>query len=496
METERKSASAATADSIARLERFAGQSREEAARSEVIRKMPPWMERAIVYWVAGAVAVTFALLFFGQVHVSVTAKGRILPEGDVVVVQALQSGVVNAVLARPGERVSAGNPLVRLDVSESGINLAELKRKEAVQVAQLESLRNSLRAVRQALADPENAATVRHPNLTGMAMQSIANLEEARRKLAAARQELARAPERRKLQQREIELTKENISINEKNFRLQQAALEEEERLLKQKAEQLASFRALAEKKLISSFELSSHQDRYRSEANNLLSLRQRLDQQAIDISNQKLRLADLELKAQNEERDRRRDVESAEMAYQQSLAALRRDGAELESQILEAETALATQRERIGLAERNVALTTIAAPVSGTISALKIGNAGELVSAGAVVASIAPEGAPLVVEASLPNKDVGFVRPGLDARIKVDAYPFEQFGVVPARVEHVLPGNDANFLIKLRLLEDRIRHGGSELYLFPGLAVEADMLTGKQRLIRLLFKKGDEEKK
>jgi len=481
---------------MARLERYAGQSREEAARSEVIRRMPPWMERAIIYWVSGVVAATFALLFFGQVHVSVTAKGRILPEGDVVVVQALQSGVVNAVLRRAGDRVRAGDPIVRLDVSESGINLAELRRKEAIDTAQLESLRASLRAVRAALADPEHAATAHYPNLTGGTLQSIANLEEARRKLAAAREELARAPERRRLQQREIELTKENIAVNEKNYRLQQAALAEEERLLKQKGEQLKSYRALAEKKLISSFELSSHEDRYRSEANNLLSLRQRLDQQAIDISNQKLRLADLELKAQNEERDRRQNVESAEMAYAQSLAALRRDAAELESKILEAEAALATQRERIGLAERNVALTTITAPVAGTISALKIGNAGELVSAGAGVASIAPEGVPLVVEATLPNKDVGFVRPGLDARIKVDAYPFEQFGVVRARVERVLPASDGNFLVTLRLLEDRICQGGSELYLFPGLTVEADMLTGKQRLIRLLFKRGGEEKK
>ena len=95
----------------------------------------------------------------------------------------------------------------------------------------------------------------------------------------------------------------------------------------------------------------------------------------------------------------------------------------------------------------------------------------------------------PLVVKATVPNKDIGFVKVGMAARIKVDAYPFGQFGSVPARVRQIVPvGKEDNFTMTLELLQNSIKADEHQIQLFPGLTVQAEVQTKNQRLFELLF--------
>ncbi len=96
----------------------------------------------------------------------------------------------------------------------------------------------------------------------------------------------------------------------------------------------------------------------------------------------------------------------------------------------------------------------------------------------------------PLVVQAVVPNKDIGFIKVGMSAQIKVDAYPFQRFGSLPARVHEIFPsvGNDDNFTMTLELLQNSIQADEHEIQLFQGLTVQADVQTRNQRLFDLLF--------
>jgi hemolysin D len=160
-------------------------------------------------------------------------------------------------------------------------------------------------------------------------------------------------------------------------------------------------------------------------------------------------------------------------------------------TQLQELQSTIDTTAQRIHLAEAQVSLTTIVAPVAGTVTELKIKNAGELVGAGTPVASIVPESVPLVAEVAVPNKDIGFVRAGTDVRVKIDAFPFRQFGTVAATVAQVLPNADAenNFRVKIRLQRTTLGADDS-IHLFPGLTVQADILTAEQRLLSVIFSK------
>ncbi|MDO8835715.1 MAG: HlyD family efflux transporter periplasmic adaptor subunit, partial [Vicinamibacterales bacterium] len=352
------------------------------------------------------------------------------------------------------------------------------------------------RLIDRILARPERAlADTRSLSVAtvGNVAQIVNELENLRGRVDAARKAVAGWPSRRSASAREIELTRENIAVNEKSYASQARLITSGEAALVQKQTQLNGFRNLAERRLISSLELAAEEEKVRSAEAAATEARRRVEQLAVDISNQKIKLAELEGRMAAEPAVRDAAVRLAENAMRQSLSLLRQEGANMGIQLTEAESTLRATQARATMAENNVALSSVTTPVAGMVAEMKVSNTGELLAPGALVATIVPDGVPLVVEASVPNRDVGFVTPGISARIKVDAYPFQQFGTLAARVRTVVPGlgTDNSFTITLDLLESRIVASERALPLFPGLAVDAELLTARQRLITRLLAAG-----
>jgi HlyD family secretion protein len=476
----------------AELDKFASREFEQSQRSEIIAGMPSIVQRGAIYLIAGALLVTLAMLYFGKVHVVVSAKGRIVPEGDLVNLQPIQGGQVHAILARLGDHVSVGEPIIKLDIAESGADLTDLNRKLELQRSQLDLLQSTSTEVERILRDTGSGSTATSKPVVGNAGPLLSNLETARVKLESAQAEFARRSQQKKLESDEIQSTIDHIAANERIRREQKDLLEGEEQALKAKKQQLDAFRGLAEKKILSPLELGEEEEKYRQAENALSAARQQYEQRDIDLSNQKLHLSDLQARQAAAQMSAENNVRLAQLNFQQAVAALRQESLNLAGQIDEAAANLESLEAKVKMAESRVSLMTISAPVSGTLSELAVNHSGEIIGAGAIVASIAPDNVPLTIMAEVPNKDVGFLRPGLAARIKVDAYPFEQFGTAAGEVAQVLPnaGKDANFLIRIKLNRPVLDEGGANLRLFPGLTVTAEVMTARQRLINLLFSK------
>ena len=463
---------------------------------EALEAMPSPLKRGVIYLVALIVLVTVLVLYFGKVHVVVTGRGRVVPEGDVVLVQAIQGGIVSSVLAKSGDRLPAGAPLVKFDVAESGVGLTELQQKADALDDQFAKLTATGRVIQRILANPEAAlADSRTLSVAtvGNVAQIVIDLENLRAKVDGARKAATNWPYRQRSFTREIELTRENIAVNEKSYASQARLLAAGDAALAEKQKQLNGFRALAERRLISSLELGVEEEKVRAAEAAAAEARRRVEQLAVDISNQKIKLAELEGRMAAEPSMRAAALRQAQQEVRQALALLRQEGANLGIQLKEVEANLRTTQARAEMAKNKVSLTAVAMPMAGMVAEIKVSNAGEIVAPGALVATVVPEGVPLVVEASVPNRDVGFVTPGTQARIKVDAYPFQQFGTLPARVRTVVPGlgDDNSFTVTLELLQTRIAVSDRALPLFPGLTVEAELLTARQRLITRLLAAG-----
>ena len=179
---------------------------------------------------------------------------------------------------------------------------------------------------------------------------------------------------------------------------------------------------------------------------------------------------------------------------------------ADNQAQQLRAEGAKASQRER---------LTTLLAPVDGTVQQLAIHTAGGVVTPAQVLLVVVPDQAQVTAEVTLENKDVGFVNLGQDAEIKLETFPYTRYGTVAAKVTTITadavmqpagpqtspfaqgvtreakqaePSGGAVFPATLTLAQHTIDIDGKPIRLAPGMNLTAEIKTGQRRVIEYLL--------
>lgn len=132
-----------------------------------------------------------------------------------------------------------------------------------------------------------------------------------------------------------------------------------------------------------------------------------------------------------------------------------------------------------------------LVSPVDGTVQQLTVHTVGAAVPAAQPLMEIVPTGGPVEVQAFLADKDVGFVREGQSAAVKVDAFEYTEYGTVPARVEHVsrdaIKDEKKGLLYAVDVVLDQptLLVDGRAMPLTAGMSVNVDIKTGTRRLIQ-----------
>jgi hemolysin D len=187
-----------------------------------------------------------------------------------------------------------------------------------------------------------------------------------------------------------------------------------------------------------------------------------------------------------------------AEQAQKGAEAERKRD--RLEQELIKARS----KRER----------TRLRAPSAGIVQQLEVSTLGQVVASGQPLVSVVPVDAPLEVEAMIANRDIGFVRPGQRATVKIDAFAFTRYGTIDAEVVRVSTdaiddrnatammdaasavrpqvsaapkppsGQSLVFPAVLKLGRSTIDVEGKEIPLSPGMTVTVEIKTGERRAI------------
>lgn len=163
-------------------------------------------------------------------------------------------------------------------------------------------------------------------------------------------------------------------------------------------------------------------------------------------------------------------------------------------TETLEQQNRLARLQTEIAGAELSLQHTTITAPFSGLITTLETRSAGAVLQPGQTIATISPAGAPLIVEARLANKDVAFIEKGLHAKLKFDAFPFQDYGTVGGTVTGVstdarIDKQDGSYYqVTIAPQQTEMIARGRHLPLRPGLAVTAEIVTERKSVLSLLL--------
>lgn len=149
--------------------------------------------------------------------------------------------------------------------------------------------------------------------------------------------------------------------------------------------------------------------------------------------------------KGQAEARQRRAAVETAQLAIQriereqQTRERERKVRMErLSSELANLLTQTAARRAAIAKLGWEIQRRTVAAPAAGRIGEAAVLRAGAFVEEGARLGAIVPEGGLRVVAQFDPPAAFGRLRKGQAARMRLDGFPWAEFGTLPARVSAV----------------------------------------------------------
>jgi len=163
-------------------------------------------------------------------------------------------------------------------------------------------------------------------------------------------------------------------------------------------------------------------------------------------------------------------------------------------AETLEQQNRIARLQSEIAAAELMLQHTTLTAPVSGIVTTIGVRGSGEVLQPGQTIATIAPTGAQLIVEALVPNKDIAFIEKGLPAKLKFDAFPFQDYGIVEATVIDVSPDAQVDkalgsfYKVTIAPGKTEIAAKGKNVPLRPGLAVTAEIITERKSILSLLL--------
>ena len=152
----------------------------------------------------------------------------------------------------------------------------------------------------------------------------------------------------------------------------------------------------------------------------------------------------------------------------------------------------------KVGL-EQFRAQSTFESPIDGIVSELKISGAGQFFGAGQMLMKLVPENSRLVGEILVANEDVARIKSGMKARIKLDAFPEREYGVLNAEVQQVArTATDAGaqgtgitgYKVRIGLDKQSFQKSGKEYPFRMGMSLTGLIITRYDSLLSMAIKK------
>jgi len=350
-----------------------------------LQHMPPDPLGRKVLWVL--LILLAALLVWavaGRLDIVAVAEGKLVPSSYVKIVQPAEAGIVKDILVNEGERVAAGQTLMRMDALITEADHRSLDAEHRRKLLTLRRIDAELAGTPFAAQpdDPPDLAreVLAHWQANRRALEAA--LAEEKTRLVKARQDLAAA-----------EQVKAKLEEVLPHYREQDKAYE---RLVK------GGFAG----PLMGS-------DKRRE----LVEKEQELKTQGHVIESARAGIFQSERKLAQIESDYRRQLHAERNDTQNAADKLGQE--------------VAKQSHRKALME-------LKAPQAGVVKDLATHTAGTVVQPGTVLLTLVPQDERLTAEVWVSNEDIGFVRPGQPVKLKLAAFPFQKYGLVEGRVEHV----------------------------------------------------------
>ncbi len=473
-------------------------SKDRPARAEVfdqpiVLKQTPLWSRAILWGIVGVVTFGFTWACIAQVEEAIPATGELKPLGTVHELQPSVAGKVVEVLVEDGDRVSKGDLLVRLDPTAAESELASLAQVQNSLIAENQFYRaqlsggslpssvelSQLQIPPEVLALTSSRTALFEENqlyaslLTGEA--AAANLDPLQRiRLGELRNEATSRIAASELEveqlRRQLNQTRQQISTAQATFNIEQGILE-----------QIAP---LVEEGALADIQLQQQ----RVETLNRQAELDRLIQEERVLG---ASIAQAEQQRNNTVSASRSDILNRMAENEKRLAEI--DG-ELNKRIVENDKRITEIKGQLAQTELQRNYGELRAPIDGVVFDLQAQDDGFITAnPDAPVLKVVPADA-LLAEVYITNQDIGFVDVGMTVDVRIDTFPFSEFGDVEGELISIgadaLPPTEVRqfyaFPAKVSLEQQYVSINGTPIELQSGMSITANIKTRKRRVITL----------
>ena len=402
-----------------------------------VTEEPPSPVGRFVLWTIVALLVAGAIwAFVGEVDEVAVANGKVIPVGNVKIVQSENKGTIKELDVQEGDYVEEGQTLLVLDTTKTQADVDQLQKQVAYYQLTVSRL--------QAEINDEPFLPEVTDDLDPKDVEAQTALYKSRRAKLSAEQEKNQSA----IDQASAAVAGQQAQL-EKYRSLETVAEEKEDRL-----------KELYSQDAISYFQL--------------------LEARATRVEYQRNAEASEKgiLESQGKLAEARDNLATTETAYRQ----------ETMSQLVEAKKQLGAYEEELKKANQTNAESVIVAPTSGRVNQLAVHTVGGVVSEGQGLMMVVPDDAVLEIEAYADNKDIGFIENGQKAEVKVQTFNFQKYGMMTGVVDDISPDAVTNpedkehygkYRLTLNLDDD-----DSGIELLPGMNVQAEIKIKKKRII------------
>ena len=415
----------------------------------------------LILWGIMTVAIIVALLIIwaavAQIKETAATFGEVVPKGQVQMVQHLEGGIIRSVLIDNGDEVKKGQTIIVVDPTNAQAELAQLRGREIGLILDKE------RATAYLEKEPANLLKwgneVIHSKYSTLKNKSKIDylLEEERKQLAS---------------QNEARTNQENVlkaTIEQRKEKLNEIANQQKvwEKHVELLTKEFDMYQKLRQENLI------AHKDY-------LVVLREmnKAQGETVKLKSEYQQTTEAILEAQNKLKELNSSLD--EQAYQE---------------LGKANNDLVEVRHKIETLEDRLTRTQIRSPVNGIVKGLKV-FAGNVVQPGALLAEIVPYNEQMIVETRVNQGDIGHIKIGDLADVKVMSYDYARYGSVKGKLVQLSASTFIDqktgapyYKATINLNSQYIERKGKKMKLLPGMTVEADIVTGHKTLLQYILK-------
>jgi HlyD family secretion protein len=454
---------------------------------ESLDGLPRVWTRGILYFIVIFVSIVLPWAMLFKVDETGTARGRIEPKDRTVKLDAAASGTVSEIQVKEGETIKAGQTILLLE--------SELVKSDLRQVQdKLEGQLNRLSQLNSSRSQLIISLTTQQQQNQSQQLEKQAQIDQARQNLITLRNAYNFQKDERLSQ---LNQAQQNLEHSVTASKLVGSSLASTQR-------EVERYRKLRQEGVVPEINVVEKLDNAKD--------KQRLyEQSRADIKQASLRLTEQKSSYERNLKQAIADIQQAELRLQEQLRSyqtLIRSGQlsvlrieeqqkNLETEITALKSEIAQTQSQISSLKFQLGQRVIKAPVDGTLFQLPIQKAGAVVQLGTMVAEIAPQDSPLIIRAQMSTTESGSLQQGLPVKLKFDAYPFQDYGIVTGQLVKISPtttevdtpnGKVAAYNLEIALDQTCVPAAKKCIPLRPGDTATAEVIVRQRRIIDFLI--------